>query len=104
MTTPSGDRQSEAYRGATDADHWDGDLEELTATGQARAHAPAASERGILLPEFYERHYQQGAGWDTGREGPKSLAEAREALAARIADPHAPDDESVAGAYDWDED
>jgi hypothetical protein len=39
-------------------------------------------------------------GWDAGRVGPKSLDEARAALADRIADPTAPDDTTVAGVYD----
>ncbi|HET9139230.1 hypothetical protein [Actinophytocola sp.] len=51
--------------------------------------------RPIRTPEEWE-----AAGWDAGREPPKTLAEARAALAARIADPNAPDDESLAGVYD----
>ncbi|MGW4127942.1 hypothetical protein [Amycolatopsis japonica] len=39
-------------------------------------------------------------GWDTERQPPKTTAEARAALAGRIADPDAPDTEAVAGAYD----
>ncbi|MEV6877024.1 hypothetical protein [Amycolatopsis sp. NPDC051128] len=38
--------------------------------------------------------------WDAGRQNPKTLDEARAALAARIADPHAPDTEAESGAYD----
>lgn len=33
----------------------------------------------------------EAAGWDTDRIGPKSPQEARDALAARVADPGAPD-------------
>ncbi|WP_290049568.1 hypothetical protein [Amycolatopsis solani] len=39
-------------------------------------------------------------GWDADRQGPKTLDEARTALAERIADPHAPDTEAESGAYD----
>jgi hypothetical protein len=82
------DRQREVFRFATEAD-WAGvnlDECEVYADGD---------ERPIRTPAEWESE-----GWDAGREGPKSLAEAREALAARIADPHAPDDESMAHAYD----
>lgn len=92
MTNPPGDRQSVAFRGATDADHWDGDLE---AVGGRVSQADDVSQ--VVLPDEFEEH-----GWDAGREGPKSLEEAQAALAARIADPGAPDGPDVAGAYDWD--
>ncbi|MEV6640261.1 hypothetical protein [Amycolatopsis sp. NPDC051371] len=39
-------------------------------------------------------------GWDKTRQQPKTLDEAREALAARIAAHDAPDTEADAGAYD----
>lgn len=39
-------------------------------------------------------------GWDKDRQDPKTLDEAREALAARIAAHDAPDTEADAGAYD----
>ena len=39
-------------------------------------------------------------GWDAGRQDPKTLDEARAGLAARIADPRAPDTEAESGAYD----
>lgn len=82
------DRQSAAFRHATEAD-WAGvDLAVCDVY-------PDGDERPIRTPEEWEAD-----GWDAGREGPKSLAEAKAALAARIADPAAPDDESVAGAYD----
>lgn len=39
-------------------------------------------------------------GWDADRQSPKTLDEAREALATRIAAHDAPDTEADAGAYD----
>lgn len=39
-------------------------------------------------------------GWDSERAGPKTLDMARENLAARIADPDAPDGPAEFGAYD----
>lgn len=39
-------------------------------------------------------------GWDAAQTGPKTLIEAQAALAARITDPAAPDDETALGAYD----
>lgn len=39
-------------------------------------------------------------GWDADRQQPKTLDEARTALAARIAAHDAPDTEADAGAYD----
>ncbi len=39
-------------------------------------------------------------GWDAERAGPKSLEQARENLAARIADPSAPDTDGEYTAYD----
>lgn len=83
------DRQSAAYRHATEAD-WAGvNLAECEVYSDG-------DERPIRTPEEFEADV-----WDAGREGPKTLVEAQAALAARIADPTAPDDESVAGAYDW---
>lgn len=38
--------------------------------------------------------------WDSELAGPKTLDEARENLAARINDPHAPDTKDEASAYD----
>lgn len=93
MTNPPGDRQSLAYRQATDADVWDGDLQ---AVG-ARVHEPIRDLTRIRLPDDYEQDH-----WDTDRTSPKSVEEAREALVARIADPHAPDSEAEASAYDED--
>ncbi len=39
-------------------------------------------------------------GWDSGRQNPKTLDEARAALAARIAAHDSSDTEADAGAYD----
>jgi hypothetical protein len=49
----------------------------------------------IKTPEDWDAE-----GWDADRDGPKSVGEARAALATRISDPHAPDTPAVAGAYD----
>jgi hypothetical protein len=82
------DTQSAAYRHATEAD-WAGvDVDECDVF-------PDGDERPIMTPEIYEAN-----NWDDGREGPKTLDDAKAALLARIADPTAPDDESAAGAYD----
>lgn len=95
MTTPT-DPQSRAFREATEADSWDGDLTTLPG---AVVHEPLTNVGHIVLPDEYE-----AAGWDSDRDGPKTLAEARHALAARIADPAAPDTEDEAHAYDEDAD
>jgi len=82
------DRQSDAYRNATEAD-WAGvNLDECDIY-------PDGDERPIRTPEEFEAD-----NWDSARQAPKTLDEAKAALAARIADPDAPDDESVAHAYD----
>jgi hypothetical protein len=49
----------------------------------------------IKTPEEWDAE-----GWDAGRQHPKTLDEARAALAARIAVHDAPDTEADAGAYD----
>lgn len=49
----------------------------------------------IRTPEAWD-----AAGWDRDREQPKTIDEAKEALAARIDDPRAPDDLSVYAIYD----
>lgn len=82
------DRQSAAYRHATEAD-WAGvDPAEWVVYRDG-------DPRPISSPEHHEK-----ANWDAGREPPKTPEEARAALAKRIADPRAPDDESMADAYD----
>lgn len=89
------DPQSRAFREATDADHWDDDVNTLIAEHGAEYHDPISDLSQVRMPEDYET-----AEWDTGRETPKTVAEAREALARRIADPEAPDTEAEAHAYD----
>lgn len=64
-------------------DHPDATLDDLE---------PDGSRRTV---DEYERD-----GWDAERAGPKTLAQARENLAARIADPSAPDTPAELGAYD----
>lgn len=82
------DRQSQVYRDATEAD-WAGvDLSTCDVYHDG-------DSRPIRTPEQFD-----AKGWDADREPPKTLEEARQALAARIVDPNAPDDESVAHAYD----
>lgn len=82
------DRQSAAYRHATEAD-WAGvNLAECEVY-------PDGDERPIRTPEDHEAD-----NWDADREGPKSLAEAQAALAGRIANPSAPDGDEVVGVYD----
>jgi hypothetical protein len=82
------DRQSAAFRHATEAD-WAGvNLAECDVFEDG-------DDRPIRTPEDWE-----AADWDAGREEPKSLVEARVALAYRIANPAAPDGAEVAGAYD----
>lgn len=89
------DPQSRAYREASKEDCWDGNIVDLLVEGGAY-HEALTDVNDLTPPEDYE----SGEGWDAGREGPKGPAEAREALAARIADPRAPDSEDEMGAYD----
>lgn len=82
------DRQSEAYRLASEA-NW-------ASVGSRRCAVYVdGDERPIRTPQEWDAD-----GWDDDRTRPKTVAEAREALMARIADPYAPDDETVAHAYD----
>lgn len=92
MTRPVNDPQREAFVGASAAEWaW-----EVTLLEGAYVHEPGVdSGDPILTPEEWN-----AAGWDGERRGPKTVAEARAALAARIADPTAPDTDAVAGAYD----
>lgn len=94
MTEPS-DPQSRAYREATDADHWNGDVNALIEQEGAVYHDEATSIAQLPGPDAYEAD-----GWDIDRDGPKTIEQARETLAARIADPTAPDTENEAHAYD----
>lgn len=83
------DRQSEAFRHSTPED-WS------TAADRSGC-VRFTPDDGIPIrsPEEWE-----AVEWDRGREAPKTVEEARAALEARIADPHAPDGDEVAGAYD----
>lgn len=80
------DRQTDAYQGA---DHSDWATDPVLAG--CVVHDPSSPPD--RTPEDWD-------GWDFGRVGPKSLIEAQAALATRIADPDAPDDDTVASAYD----
>ncbi len=84
------DRQSEAYREATDSD-WAMD----PVLAGAVVHEPGTT------PERTREEWE-AAGWDADRDEPKTTTEAQALLASRIADPEAPDDATVAGAYDQD--
>lgn len=93
------DRQSRAFRDARPEDRVLDD--DLLAFAEAVHHPPADGlPLGDLIAEIKLPQAWEAENWDAGREGPKSVAEAREALAARIADPLAPDGDEVAGAYD----
>jgi hypothetical protein len=92
MTSVHDDPQREAFAGASPAD-WAWEAAMLKG---AFVHEPGVdSGDPILTPEEWD-----AAGWDGERRGPKTVTEARAALAARIADPDAPDTDAVAGAYD----
>ncbi|MEU0794709.1 hypothetical protein ABZ342_32000 [Amycolatopsis sp. NPDC005961] len=69
-------------------------MTEPTETDQPVVHAPG-DPTPIKTPEEWAAE-----GWDEGRQQPKTLDEAREALAARIAAHDAPDTEADSGAYD----
>jgi hypothetical protein len=94
MTQPS-DPQSRAFREATEADHWDDDVNALIEQEGAVYHDEATSVDEVPGPDSYEAD-----GWDVDRDGPKTIGEARVALADRIANPEAPDTDAEAGAYD----
>jgi hypothetical protein len=90
------DAQSRAFRQALPSDRI-GDAE-LPAWGVAR-HLPPPDHNTLLaeikLPEEWEDEE-----WDQQATGPKTLGEARIALAARITDPTASDSVLHASAYD----
>jgi hypothetical protein len=88
------DPQSRAYREAGPGDQWDGDIGALLAEGGAYRD-PITDVGHVVPPDEFE-----AAGWDEGREPPKSPGDARMALLARIGDPRAPDTEDEAMAYD----
>jgi hypothetical protein len=93
---PELDRQSAAFREMHASERVSD--EELAAYAE-RIHPAPTSVLALLdelaLPEDYEA--QQ---WDVGRGAPKTVTEAKSALRERISDPYAPDETSVAGAYD----
>ncbi|HTF54636.1 MAG TPA: hypothetical protein VK735_44950 [Pseudonocardia sp.] len=90
------DTQSRAFRGMTEADRV-GDAE-IRAHASA-VHHPPDNLNDLLavltLPDEYDAD-----GWDSAALQPKTTGEARAALAARIADPNAPDNATHARAYD----
>ena len=86
------DAQSRAFREARPADRVPDD--ELAGYIES-VHNPLTHLGEIRLP-----HQWDADGWDAERTGPKSVPEAREQLARRIADPSAPDGDEVARAYD----
>lgn len=88
------DPQSIAFREATEQDSWDGAIAALIAEGAVH-HPPITNLDDIALPEHFEER-----NWDQGRVGPKSLDEAREALAERIRSRSAPDSLDAENAYD----
>ncbi|MFN2497079.1 MAG: hypothetical protein ABR608_14420 [Pseudonocardiaceae bacterium] len=93
MTEPM-DPQAAAFRTATEADWVDDErMQAMLATGELIYWAPD-DRTPIRTPEQWEAE-----GWDADRAPAKTLAQAREALAARIADPSAPDTAAEANAY-----
>jgi hypothetical protein len=84
------DPQTEAFAGADEQD-W---AQSAALLEGCVVHEPDDDEP-IREPE--EWHAE---GWDADRQPPKTVEEARAALAGRIADPDAPDTEDHAGAYD----
>jgi hypothetical protein len=91
MTTPD-DAQRCAFTEAGPPD-WAAEADLLDSAVLHQPDDPDAPP--IRTPEEWNDE-----GWDDDRDGPKSIDEARAALAARIGDPHAPDTAAVAGAYD----
>jgi hypothetical protein len=89
------DPQSRAFRDASDADYWRDDIDSLVQLEGAVYHAPISDISQIRLPADYE-----AKEWDKGRDKPKSVTEARDALAHRIPDSSAPDTDAEAAAYD----
>ncbi|WP_410670497.1 hypothetical protein [Amycolatopsis sp. cmx-4-68] len=89
--TPPTETEDAQRRAFTDAGPADWAAETV-----GEVHRPGDPDAApIKTPEEWDAE-----GWDADREGPKTLGEARDALAARIADPRAPDTEAVSGAYD----
>ena len=86
------DPQSRIFRDAT-RDEWD--EVELVDNEHATLDDLEPDDATRKTVDEYEAE-----GWDAERSGPKTLDEAREILAARIADPSAPETDAEAGAYD----
>lgn len=86
------DRQSAAFREATPADRV---LDDQLLDHAEAVHHPLDDPAVLRSVDDYEADE-----WDAERIGPKSAEDARRELAARIADPSAPDGDDVAGAYD----
>lgn len=84
------DRQSAAFRDATEADWFGVDLDTAT------VYSAEDEETDPIVPaEYYDQ-----SGWDRDRIPPKTRAEAAAMLVARIANPDAPETQADAGAYD----
>ena len=89
------DPQAAAFRNSTVADWIDDErMQAMFATGELTRWEPD-DPAPIRRPEQWEAD-----GWDSDREPARTPAQAREALAARIADPAAPDSEAESNAYD----
>lgn len=88
------DPQRDVFTGAG-PDDW---VTQVPLVGGATVYEPGDTT-GIRAPEDWD-----ASGWDNERQPPKTLDEAREALDSRIANPHAPDGPTHAGAYDGDGD
>jgi hypothetical protein len=86
------DAQTRAFTDATP--------EELVSDGAQALLADSLRHPASDNPYVHSPADWDAAGWDDEREGPGTLEHAKAALAARIADPAAPDGPEVAGAYD----
>ncbi len=88
------DPQAAAFRNSTVVDWIDDErMQAMIATGELTHRAPD-DPAPIRRPEQWEAD-----GWDRDGEPAKTPAQAREVLAARIADPAAPDSEAESNAY-----
>jgi hypothetical protein len=68
-------------------------------TEPSETHVAVVYEPGDATPIKTPEEWN-AEGWDADRQNPKTLDEAREALAGRIAAHDAPDTEADSGAYD----
>lgn len=91
MTEPN-DPQRAAFADSEESD-WARSAELMEG---AVVHEPGDPE----APPIKSPQEWDAEGWDAERQPPKTIEESRAALAARIADPDAPDTEAHAGAYD----